>query len=76
MSELIVHSYFMQKYSSNKDIQKLVSNLIKDNWVYHRNKKHGSLRSPKGIRITIPGTPSDRRAYRNFLKDTQRKAWL
>jgi len=64
----------MRKYSSNKDIQKLVSSLIKQSWQYQRGKKHGSLLSPKGIRITIPGSPSDRRAYRNFLKDTQRQA--
>ena len=62
----------MRKYSSNKDIQKLVNILIKQKWQYQRCKKHGSLLSPKGIRITIPGSPSDRRAYRNFLKDTQR----
>ncbi len=62
----------MRKYSSNKDIQKLVNSLIKQKWQYQRGKKHGSLLSPKGIRITIPGSPSDRRAYRNFLKDTQR----
>ena len=62
----------MRKYSSNKDIQKLVNSLIKQKCKYQRGKKHGSLLSPKGIRITIPGSPSDRRAYRNFLKDTQR----
>lgn len=64
----------MRKYSSNKDIHKLVNSLVKQDWHYQRGKKHGSLRSPKGIRITIPGSPSDKRAYRNFLKDTQRQA--
>lgn len=63
---------FMRKYNSNKDIQKLVNSLIKKNWQYQPGKKHGSLRSPKGMKITIPGSPSDKRAYRNFLKDTQR----
>lgn len=63
----------MRKYSSDKDIHKLVCSLIKKNWRYQRGTKHGSLRSPNGLKITISGSPSDRRAYRNFLKDTQRQ---
>ena len=62
-----------KKYSSDKDIHKLVCSLIKKNWQYQRGTKHGSLRSPSGFKMTVPGSPSDRRAYRNFLKDTQRQ---
>ncbi|EGR2287798.1 hypothetical protein D0815_20175 [Vibrio parahaemolyticus] len=62
----------MQRYSNNKDIQKLVCQLIKCNWQFQRRKKHGSICSPTGKRYTVPSTPSDKRAFRNFSKDIQR----
>ncbi|OOF29814.1 hypothetical protein BZJ20_13785 [Salinivibrio proteolyticus] len=62
----------MPKYSSNKNIQKVIAKLVKANWQYKRCKKHGSLYSPGGKRFTVPGTPSDKRAFLNFKKDIQR----
>ncbi|KJZ10843.1 hypothetical protein TW85_19175 [Marinomonas sp. S3726] len=62
----------MKKYSSNKDIHKLVCRLIRDKWRFKHLKKHGSVCSPKGKQLTVPSSPSDRRAYMNFYKDIQR----
>jgi hypothetical protein len=62
----------MKRYSNNKDIQRLVCHLVKNNWRFQRCKKHGSIFSPAGKRFTVPSTPSDRRAFQNFNKDIQR----
>jgi hypothetical protein len=62
----------MTRYSNNKDIQKLVCQLIKHNWKFQRRKKHGSIFLPAGKRFTVPSTPSDKRAFQNFSKDIQR----
>jgi len=59
----------MRKYSNNKDICSLVRSLVSAGWRYHRGKKHGAIIAPVGKRVTIPSTPSDRRAYYNFRRD-------
>ena len=62
----------MTKYSNDKDIQKLICRLVKQDWQFRRRKKHGSIFSPTGKRFTVPGTPSDKRAFKNLNKDIQR----
>lgn len=59
----------MKKYSSDKEINLLIHRLISSGWRYHRKKKHGAIIAPKGQRVTIPSTPSDRRAFYNFRRD-------
>lgn len=66
---------YMKKYSSNKDIHKFILKLIKNKWSYASGKRHGSLYTPYGKRITVPGSPSDRRAFKNFVKDIERLNW-
>lgn len=66
--------FSMKKFSSDKDIQKFVAMLIRSGWVYMRGSKHGKLRSPEGKKITVPGSPSDKRAYKNFVTDIRRIA--
>ena len=62
----------MTKYSSDKDISKLVRQLIRQNWRYRAGKKHGKLISPFGTFAVVPSSPSDCRAYKNFYQDIQR----
>lgn len=64
--------FIMKKYSNNKDIRKLITNLLCNQWLYTSGRKHGKLHSPEGKRITVPTSPSDRRAYKNFLNDIQK----
>lgn len=64
----------MKKFSSDKDIQKCVVTLIRSGWVYMRGRKHGKLVSPEGKKIAVPGSPSDKRAYKNFVRDIKRLA--
>lgn len=63
----------MRKMSKDKDINKFVLSLLKLScWTAVPGTKHIALLSPLGKRITIPTTPSDRRAYINFKKDILR----
>jgi len=62
----------MSVYSKNKEISKLVKHLIKSGWVFKHGKKHGLIYSPKGGRISVPCTPSDRRAHLNFKRNLKR----
>jgi hypothetical protein len=63
----------MRRFSNNKEINTLIRQLLKSKkWYCLAGKKHNSLISPKGKRITVPSTPSDFRAYMNFKKDLQR----
>lgn len=61
------------KYSSDKQIHVLVRKLVRDDWEFVRGGKHGRLRSPEGLAIlTVPGSPSDSRAFLNFRQDVRR----
>ncbi len=62
----------MKRFSNNKEIQKLVARLIRNGWQCVRGAKHTKLLAPNGKRITVPSTPSDRKAFINFSKDIQR----
>lgn len=62
----------MPAYSKDKEISKLVKHLIKSGWVFKQGKKHGLIYAPKGGRIAVPSTPSDRRAHLNFRRNLKR----
>lgn len=60
------------KYSSAKDINKIVRDLIRAGWTYRRGRRHGRLRAPYGgPELTVPGTPSDWRALIKFKSDVR-----
>lgn len=61
----------MKKFSSNKDINKEVKVLTKRGWMYRSGKKHGLIVSPEGFKLSVPGTPSDMRAFYNFRRDVR-----
>lgn len=61
----------MRKFSNNKDIDMVVRALLKNQWNYRRGKKHGAIVSPQGLKLSVPGTPSDRRAFYNFKRDVR-----
>ena len=47
--------------------------LIKSGWKYYRGAKHGRLNAPCGrSTLTVPTTPSDKRAFMNFRQDVRR----
>ncbi|OZC35136.1 phosphoribosylglycinamide formyltransferase [Marinobacter vinifirmus] len=59
----------MKRYSSDKNINQTIRSLIKSGWSFRNGRKHSSVISPSGIRLCIPSTPSDYRAWYNFNRD-------
>lgn len=63
------------KYCSSKEIDVVVRQLVRQGWSFTRGKKHGRLRPPCGHPVlTVPGTPSDCRAFLNFKRDLRHVA--
>lgn len=62
----------MRKFSSNKEINKLVKILLKKGWQCRSGKKHDILIAPNNRRCSIPSSPSDYRAAQNFYQDINR----
>jgi hypothetical protein len=62
----------MSKYSQNKDINCMVKQLIKEGWEPLRKNRHLMIKSPKGVTLTVPISPSDGRAVLNFKADIRR----
>ncbi|SFO42960.1 hypothetical protein SAMN04487859_1534 [Roseovarius lutimaris] len=60
------------KYSTCKEIEKEVQSRVREGWQYFRKREHGRLVSPTGGFVTVPCTPSDCRALRNFRRDVER----
>ncbi len=60
-------------YSTDKDINCLVRQLVREGWGYQRRRKHGRLISPDGKHaLTIAGSPSDCRSFENFRQDVRK----
>lgn len=60
------------RYCRSPEINTLVTELVRQGWRFSRGRKHGRLSAPEGRgALTIPGTPSDRRAWMNFRRDVQ-----
>lgn len=57
----------MKKFSYNKEVNQLVITKLREGWTVRRGKKHSVLIAPNNRRIAFPSTPSDYRAYQNFL---------
>ena len=60
------------RYCSAPEINNLVTQLVRKGWRFHRGAKHGKLQPPQGhCMLTVPRTPSDRRAWMNFRRDVR-----
>lgn len=61
------------KYSTAKEINVLVRQLIREGWSFRHGGKHGRLRAPDGCSsLSVPCTPGDRRAFLNFRQHVHR----
>jgi hypothetical protein len=60
------------KYSSSKEINKCIVDLIKAGWHPIKKSKHWQIKSPTARVLMVPSTPSDRRAVLNFKSDLRR----
>ena len=61
----------MARYTQCKDMDRVVSALVKDGWEFTRNT-HGRVTHPSGKFITFSMTPSDKYAYRQLERDVKR----
>jgi predicted RNase H-like nuclease len=61
------------RFSRDKDVNRLVCELVREGWRYRRGGKHGRLVSPEATGfLTIPGSPSDHRTFQNMRRDVRR----
>lgn len=61
------------KFSRDKDVNRLVSQLIREGWRYRRGGKHGKLSSPDATGfLTISASPSDHRTLHNMRRDVRK----
>lgn len=60
------------RYCCDKDINKVIAELVRDGWTFSRNR-HGKLQQPNGFGfVVIPCTPSDHRSLLNLKRDIRR----
>ncbi len=60
-------------FSKNKDINKLVLDLLQLGWSYAEGR-HYKLFPPNGCgMVVVPSTPGDNRAFRNFRRDVRQR---
>ena len=57
---------------SDKELKKLVKQLIRDGWTLETSRKHTKLRSPKGHLVSMSSSPSCPYAFKNVAKDVQK----
>lgn len=58
------------KYSTNKEIDQIIRQLLRDGWKFRHGSKHGRLTHPRGWpTMTVAKSPSDHRSLRNFRRD-------
>lgn len=63
----------MKRYSASKEINTLVRQLVRTGWQFQWGGQHGKLYSPNRLAcLSVPSTPSDRRAYLNFRQDVRK----
>lgn len=67
------HQGGRMRYSRCKDVDRLVHSYTRVGWTYRRGKKHGRLYPPGcSAFVSVPGTPSDWRAFVNFQRELGR----
>jgi len=60
--------------NKDKTIHRIVTSLFKLGWTIRRGKKHNIIKSPTSRVLTVPTTPSDRRAVQNFRHNMRHAA--
>lgn len=61
------------KYCSNKDVNQLIRQLIRQGWAFQSGRKHGRLISPDSRKtLTVSKSPSDSRCLHNIQCDIRK----
>lgn len=63
----------MRRYSTSKEINIFVRQLVRDGWSFQNGGRHGRLYAPaRAAILSVPCTPGDKRAFINFRQDVRR----
>lgn len=63
------------KYCSNKDIDRMIHQMVHEGWRFHHGGKHGRLIHPCGRpTLTVAKSPSDYRSLLNLRSDLRKAA--
>lgn len=57
----------VKRFSSCQTIDRVCRDLIKSGWSIKSWNRHCRLSNTEGLTITVPGSPSDKRATLNWL---------
>lgn len=57
---------------SDKELKKLVKQLLREGWTLETSRKHTKLRSPKGHLVSMSSSPSCPYAFKNVARDVQK----
>lgn len=61
------------KYSSNKELDQLIRQLVRQGWRFRHGGKHGRITHPDGRpTMTVAKSPSDSRSFHNFRRDLRK----
>lgn len=61
------------KYSSNKKLNQMIRQLVRQGWSFQHGGKHGRLTHPDGWpTMTVAKSPSDCRSFHNFRRDLRK----
>lgn len=61
------------KYSSDKEMDRLIRQLVREGWDYRHGAKHGRITHPKGRpTLTVAKSPGDFRSIQNFRSDVRK----
>ena len=56
----------------NTHLKKYINSILRQGFKTKKGKKHNILIGPNNRRLAIPSTPSDYRAFQNFIHDVKR----
>lgn len=60
------------RYSTNKDLNRFICDLVRRGWAFTHGGKHDHLKAPNGRLLVISKTPSDGRSLKNAMRDARR----
>jgi len=61
------------RYTTDKDVNKVIQHLVKNDWEFRYGSKHGKLLCPDGVqKLTVAMTPSDHR-YSTICRQSVRR---
>jgi hypothetical protein len=59
-------------YCTDKDIDKLIRQLVREGWTFRWGGKHGRLIAPNGEALTVSASPSDYRSFNCFRRQVEK----